>query len=166
MSNEIKELIDRLRTDSLDATEASLSIMDLCMEAAEAIENLDAQLDVCVQGDAEAQAEITGYRVLGTLEHLRGLVEAERDGRLAVLPCKVGDTVYILSKNREVKGMEVKYIRSAPDGAIYMQAECKDETEGCNCDGPCGIRFSAGNMAQRHIFLTREEAEAALKGES
>lgn len=38
MSNDIKELIDRLRTDSLDATKASLSIMDLCMEAAEALE--------------------------------------------------------------------------------------------------------------------------------
>lgn len=38
MSNDIKELIDRLRTDSLDATKASLSIMDLCMEAADVVE--------------------------------------------------------------------------------------------------------------------------------
>ena len=57
MSNDIKELIDRLRTDSLDATKASLSIMDLCMEAAEALENLDAQLDVCIQGDINKTRE-------------------------------------------------------------------------------------------------------------
>ena len=57
MSNDIKELIDRLRTDSLDATKASLSIMDLCMEAAEALENLDAQLDVCIQGDIDKTRE-------------------------------------------------------------------------------------------------------------
>lgn len=29
--------------------------------------------------------ELAGYRALGTLEHLQGIVEAERDGRLVVL---------------------------------------------------------------------------------
>lgn len=75
--------------------------------------------------------------------------------------------------------MEVKYIQSAPDGSICMQAECKDETEGCHCNGPyckdeteycycngpCGIRFTAENMKQRNIHFTREEAEAALRSE-
>ena len=66
MSSEIKELIDRLRTDSLDATKASLSIMDLCMEAASALEDLDAQLDVLVRADVMAQTlrRKTGKRVL------------------------------------------------------------------------------------------------------
>ena len=57
MSSEIKELIDRLRTDSLDATKASLSIMDLCMEAASALEDLDAQLDVLVKSDINKTRE-------------------------------------------------------------------------------------------------------------
>src|SRR5574344_472598 len=33
---------------------------------------------------------------MGGMPHLNGLLAAEQDGRLLVLPCKVGDTVYIL----------------------------------------------------------------------
>ena len=51
MSNDIQDLVDRLRTDSLYANKASLSIMDLCMEAADALENMDAQLDACIAED-------------------------------------------------------------------------------------------------------------------
>lgn len=42
--NDYKELIERLRTDSLDSRKASVSIMDLCMDAAAAIETLVTQL--------------------------------------------------------------------------------------------------------------------------
>lgn len=158
--DDIKDLITRLRANN---RKSGWSDVDRLMgEAANVLEDMDTQLDVLVKEDIEAQQELAGYRALGTLEHLQGIVEAERDGRLVVMPCKVGDTVYILSEHQEVKGMEVKCIQSAPDGDICMQAECRDETEWCHCDGPCGIRFSAGNMARRNIFLTREEAEATL----
>lgn len=36
------------------------------------------------------------YRSVGSVEHFRELSQAEQDGRLVVLPCKVGDTVYSL----------------------------------------------------------------------
>lgn len=77
MSNDIKELIDRLRTDSLDATKASLSIMDLCMEAAEALENLDAQLDVCIQGGYRQNA---GKRDIAIGPDQMGSRDANCDG--------------------------------------------------------------------------------------
>lgn len=83
--NDIKDLIARLREESLYKDKATLEIMDLCMAAAEALENLDAQLDVLVKEDIEAQQELAGYRDLGTLEHLRELAQAERDGRMVVL---------------------------------------------------------------------------------
>ena len=57
MSNDIQALVDRLRTDSLYANKASLSIMDLCMEAADALENLDAQLDACIAEDINKTRE-------------------------------------------------------------------------------------------------------------
>ena len=57
MSNDIQDLVDRLRTDSLYANKASLSIMDLCMEAADALENLDAQLDACISEDINKTRE-------------------------------------------------------------------------------------------------------------
>lgn len=75
-----EDLIKRLREESLYKDKATLEIMDICMEAADALENLDAQMDVLVKEDIEAQQELAGYRDLGTLEHLRELVEAEQDG--------------------------------------------------------------------------------------
>ena len=73
-----EDLIKRLREESLYKDKATLEIMDICMEAAEALENLDAQLDVLVKEDIEAQQELAGYRALGTLEHLQGIADALR----------------------------------------------------------------------------------------
>ena len=39
----IEKLIERLRTDSLDAEKATVEIMDLCMEAADALSTLQAE---------------------------------------------------------------------------------------------------------------------------
>ena len=40
-----KDLVDRLRTESLYKDKATLEIMDLCMDAAEAIETLQSELE-------------------------------------------------------------------------------------------------------------------------
>ena len=71
---------------------------------------------------------------------LRELAEADRDGRLVVLPCNVGDTVYQIDAER-VYESEVKWI-------IF------------DCDDSAFDERAIGGS----IFLTREEAEAALKG--
>ena len=75
-----------------------------------------------------------------TPDHLRDLLQAEQDGRLVVLPCKVGDTVYQIDAER-VYESEVKWI-------IF---DCND------------IAFDERAIGVS-IFLTREEAEAELKG--
>ena len=77
---------------------------------------------------------------LGPIDHLRDLLQAEQDGRLVVLPCKVGDTVYQIDAER-VYESEVKWI-------IF---DCDD------------IAFDERAIGES-IFLTREEAEAVLKG--
>ena len=69
------------------------------------------------------------------LDRLEKLAEADRAGRLAVLPCKVGDTVYIL--------------RRTFDGADVV-----GETELWWTDIP---------QIGKTVFLTREAAEAALE---
>ena len=73
-------------------------------------------------------------------DHVRELVQAEQDGRLEVHPCKVGDTVYQIDAER-VYESEVKWI-------IF------------DCDDIAFDERAIGGS----IFLTREEAEAALKG--
>ena len=75
-----------------------------------------------------------------TPDHLRDLLQAEKNGRMVVLPCKVGDTVYQIDAER-VYESEVKWI-------IF---DCND------------IAFDERAIGVS-IFLTREEAEAALKG--
>ena len=71
-------------------------------------------------------------------DRLRELAEADKDGRLVVLPCKVGDTVYIL--------------RRTFDGADVV-----GETELWWDDIP---------QLGKTVFLTREEAERALEAKS
>ena len=84
--------------------------------------------------------ELNAYKDLGPIDHIRDLIKAEQDGRLVVLPCKVGDTVYQIDAER-VYESEVKWI-------IF---DCND------------IAFDERAIGVS-IFLTREEAEAALKG--
>ena len=73
-----------------------------------------------------------------TPDHLRDLLQAEKNGRMVVLPCKVGDTVYQIDAER-VYESEVKWI-------IF------------DCDDIAFDERAIGGS----IFLTREEAEAAL----
>lgn len=74
----------------------------------------------------------------GGYTRLRELAEADKDGRLVVLPCKVGDTVYIL--------------RRTFDGTDVV-----GETELWWDDIP---------QLGKIVFLTREEAEKALEAKS
>ena len=73
-----------------------------------------------------------------TVDHIRDLLQAEQNGLLVVLPCKVGDTVYQIDAER-VYESEVKWI-------IF------------DCDDIAFDERAIGGS----IFLTREEAEAAL----
>ena len=121
-----------------------------------------------------ANYEDTGFEP----EHISELLQAENDGRLAVLPCKVGDTVYYPS---------VKQTRCTAHGKI------KDDDMCCGCEEKCDAstepyifsgevarveiigddvilvrcRFkekydNAGYVISKTVFLTRKEAEAAL----
>ena len=68
---------------------------------------------------------------------LRELAEADKDGRVVVLPCKMGDTVYIL--------------RRTFDGADVV--------------GEAELWWTDIPQLGKTVFLTREEAEKALEGE-
>lgn len=53
---DVEKLIDRLRTESLYKDKATLEIMDLCMEAAEALTALQAELEK-VKAERDAAVE-------------------------------------------------------------------------------------------------------------
>lgn len=83
------------------------------------------------------------------------IVKAEQEGRLVVLPCKVGDTVYFhtYAKNATVDlGIQPHEV-TATRAYVVTRGEFSD----------------VGHLAQhfgKTVFLTREEAEKALRGGS
>ncbi len=83
------------------------------------------------------------------LDRLRELVEADREGRCVVLPCKLGDTVYFITGtyNSLVKPAKVEEIYIG-DGSIAL---------GVSTD------FTTFTLQESEWHLTRAEAEAALK---
>ena len=96
---------------------------------------------------------------LGRLEEL---VKADKDGRLVVLPCKVGDTLWVTGRDNVPREMELE----APD----IRTACTDEDNLCMSacsrkpDGFCAYRLrNDGADIGKTVFLSREEAEAALE---
>lgn len=96
------------------------------------------------------------------VDRMRELAEADRAGRLVVLPCKVGDTVWVTGRDNVPREMALE----APD----IRAVCTDEDNLCmsTCnrkpDGFCAYRLrNDGADVGKTVFLTHEEAEAALE---
>ena len=82
------------------------------------------------------------------IAHIRDLLQAEQEGRLVVLPCKVGDDVWFVrkfGKGQCIKRAEVSCINIDFRGEVFVSAR----------------RISGGYIGKT-VFLTREEAEAAL----
>ena len=64
-----KELVDRLRTDSLYKDKATLEIMDLCMDAAEAIERLLSELERVKRERDAAMDDLRKYGQCGACKN-------------------------------------------------------------------------------------------------
>lgn len=88
------------------------------------------------------------------IDHLRGLVEAERNGRLAVLPCKLHETIYHIE--------DADIISDTPYEVTIgqKQGEREDSILYACIDG----FIFYGDEVGKTVFLTRTEAEAALGG--
>ena len=106
---------------------------ELCAEFARA----DAEGRYIIMRDAEQEG----------VARLRELAEADKDGRLVVLPCKVGDTVY-------------KTITIKDQAPVIMESQVKTLGQAADIAQLIGKRNKVIN-----VFLTREEAERALEVE-
>ena len=90
------------------------------------------------------------------LDRLKELVEADRDGRCVVLPCKLHDKVFFV-ENGCVKETEVDSFHNWTSGHWKISTYTDrmfDHWKGYEID------FSGINKT---VFLAREEAEAALE---
>ena len=89
-------------------------------------------------------------------ERIRELLKADKEGRLVVLPCKVGDRLYEVTGRKTISVYKVKAIRVELFG-LFIEW---DIVEGFVWQSLSGI--NAGEIGKT-VFLTREEAEKALK---
>ena len=93
---------------------------------------------------------------------LRELVEADRDGRCVVLPCKAGDTVWVINHHlsrifeNKVTKIVVGY---GSDNKNHM------ETVYIGKYGSATFRKWKLQQIGKTVFFSKEAAEAALKGE-
>ena len=98
----------------------------------------------------EQTVEIGGMLKKYCIDHIRDLLHAEQDGRLVVLPCKAGDHVWVDGREAVVEkffGYETER---------YLHAQFYDNMQYID------IPFTE---IGKTVFLTREEAEAALAQE-
>ena len=109
----------------------------------------------------EQTVEIGGMLKKYCIDHIRDLLQAEQDGRLVVLPCKVGDTVWYITPSTEICEAQVIGIWLNVYTNPKMWLEIKYYSK---FTGECEHKSRIDLMLDKTVFLTREEAEAALKG--
>lgn len=85
------------------------------------------------------------------LQELKEYRDLEEQGLLLKLPCKVGDTLYFVSRNKIIEELIVLKITYQDKFIITFRDESND----------------IGNVSEKYIgktvFLTKEEAEEKLK---
>ena len=82
-------------------------------------------------------------------EHIRELLRAEKDGRLVVLPCKVGDTIYRCGDPiKKIYEWQIAYVEVYEDETFFV-----DDSDNTFMEADIG----------KTVFLAREEAAKALE---
>ena len=140
-------------------------------------ENDDMKLEPC---------EMSSHHSRLAIDKLSAYEDAEDQGLLLKLPCKVGDTVYVDSKTITTKNMEFEEVKEVP---LFLEAKVVSFRQNCNgnyiklkvkakwlhewVDPDCGPD-SAYYETEKYftypvsaigktVFLTQEKAEEALK---
>lgn len=86
------------------------------------------------------------------VDRMKELAEADKDGRVVVLPCKVGDVVYGFHGGKTILPMVAKWIETNTDGwCIAVQY------------APMAPEFYRFSDFGKTVFFTQGEAEKALE---
>lgn len=153
LSDTAIEIINELHTERLDYSSEYIPLID-------AANSLAAYEDTGLEPEEiadfmkrwEQTVEIGGMLKKYCIDHIRDLLHAEQDGRLVVLPCKVGGAVYWLH-NGVITDCRLHSVRKNSTGLfIYLKSKVVHGA------------FQVDTCLGKTVFLTREEAEAALAG--
>ena len=80
------------------------------------------------------------------VDRWNGYKKAEKQGLLLRLPCKVGDTVYIIYSDKETSFIEEPIVKDVSTHRIWIESRCYDYSD-----------------IGKTIFLAKAEAEQKLK---
>ena len=101
--------------------------------------------------DNEAITRLAEYEDSGlSPEEVQELAKAKADGRLVVLPCKVGDSIYRPEGLKYSVFWTITNVTIYPDEIVFT-----DDSDNI---------FTLDDIGKT-VFLTREEAEKALGGD-
>lgn len=96
------------------------------------------------------------------LKQLKAYKDAEEQGLLLRLPCKVGDTVYLIFERRIYEGTGVKIVSVRTPSHDYTRIEIVFEIEDPWYSDGRKMKHGANEILGEKVFLTKEEAEQAL----
>ena len=102
--------------------------------------------------------EMSSHHSRMAIAKLAAYEDAEEQGLLLRLPCKVGDILYFAHHDRVIfsEVLSVKYHVEAENHGIFIRERLTIDVEGISAEIDfCDIG--------KNVFLTREEAEAKLK---
>lgn len=125
---------------------------DIGLEPEEIVERLQAGKELFFE-----RADL--YNEVAPIDHLRELAQANKDGRLVMLPCKVTDTVYVIESvfnGRKCVGERV--VSAHIDHVTIGETTGKPVFDLCSETEQWYIA-----LEPEEFYLRREEAEVALK---
>lgn len=150
-TNLVNALREQAEWARANVYEAPIALYDDLTEAADTLEKLRGQNEQL----REAAALVKDWSDLctivgecGGIDRVRALAEADRGGRLVVLPCKVGDTVYFALLGRIIEKQVFSIVSFSNSIRIY-------------CDGTS--EYFRPEDIGKTFFLTHEQAEKALE---
>lgn len=153
------EIINELHTARIDYESEYIPLIDCANQCAAYEETGRTPEEVTALEklfDYALEESKTLTEQLALLNRIRDLAEADKAGRLMVLPCKVGDTVYEVTSRKTISEYRVKAIRVE----LFCTFIEWDIVAGFVDKSIFGVPV---DEIGKTVFLTREEAEAALE---
>ena len=119
-----------------------------------------------------ALIRLAAYEDAMPLERAQELAQAEKDGRLVVLPCKVGDLLYEVDLPEygviTCKVLSIMYYKGpmfhVPGNEVVSSVDVEVEVIEGHGKGS-SYNFEIGDFGKT-VFLTRQEAEETLRKEA
>ena len=149
LSDTAIEIINDLHTERLEYASEYIPLIDAANRLAAYEDTGVEPEDLNRAFNETAILKLAAQALSTTPDHLRDLLQAENDGRLVVLPCKAGSLIYV-GRRPAIITRFFGYVRERYFHAVF-------------CDENKGIDIPFEELGKT-VFLTREEAEAALKG--